>query len=138
MLTSSSPQADPRLHLTLRTCLQVLRFHHIEWWCLDATSTAKRSVHTRSCFSPQIFKTNMYTETITCARFGNGLGMHVVGKSDLSTGNSTFASYVLRSHDMVRCTFNPGMQQPTLVCAVLNTPPCAGVHLHCALLPNPA
>ena len=37
-----------------------------------------------------------------CCRFGNGLGMHVVGKSDQATGNTTFASYVLRSHDMVR------------------------------------
>ena len=37
----------------------------------------------------------------TSCRFGNGLGMHVVAKSDLSTANSTYASYVLRSHEMV-------------------------------------
>ena len=34
--------------------------------------------------------------------FSCGLGMHVVAKSDLTTGNSTFASFVLQSHDMVR------------------------------------
>ena len=36
--------------------------------------------------------------------------MHVVGKSDLSTGNSTYASYVLQSHETVS-TF-----QPVLLC----------------------
>ena len=29
--------------------------------------------------------------------------MQLVAKSDLSTGNTAFASYVLRSHDLVRC-----------------------------------
>lgn len=37
-----------------------------------------------------------------CGRFSWGLGMTVVAKSDLSTGNSLFASYVLQSHDLVR------------------------------------
>ena len=35
-------------------------------------------------------------------RFGWGLGMQYVAKSDLSTGNTTFASHVLKSHDLVR------------------------------------
>lgn len=34
-------------------------------------------------------------------RFAWGLGMQLVAKSDQSTGNSTFASYVLRSNDLV-------------------------------------
>ncbi|GMI76279.1 4-hydroxyphenylpyruvate dioxygenase, phytoene desaturation 1 [Hibiscus trionum] len=49
----------------------VKRFHHIEFWCTDATNTARR--------------------------FSWGLGMQSVAKSDLSTGNMTHASYLLRS-----------------------------------------
>eukprot|EP00887_Chlorella_sp_A99_P002914 scaffold6.g2914.t1 len=43
------------------------KFHHIEFWCGDATNTA--------------------------ARFGFGLGMTLVGKSDQGTGNQHCASY---------------------------------------------
>ncbi|KAG6607983.1 4-hydroxyphenylpyruvate dioxygenase [Cucurbita argyrosperma subsp. argyrosperma] len=50
---------------------KVKRFHHIEYWCTDATNTARR--------------------------FSWGLGMPIVAKSDLSTGNLTHASYLLRS-----------------------------------------
>jgi len=49
-------------------------FHHMEFYCGDATNT--------------------------CRRFQQGLGMNVVAKSDLSTGNQLFASYVLQSHRM--------------------------------------
>ncbi|KVI09294.1 4-hydroxyphenylpyruvate dioxygenase-like [Cynara cardunculus var. scolymus] len=49
----------------------VKRFHHVEFWCSDATNTARR--------------------------FSWGLGMPIVLKSDLSTGNATHASYLLRS-----------------------------------------
>jgi len=46
--------------------------------------------------------------------------MRVVAKSDLSTGNSVFASYVLQSNDLVRCAActrhvpvcGAGLQQP--------------------------
>jgi len=51
------------------------KFHHIEFYCGDATNTA--------------------------ARFSWGLGMPLVAKSDQSTGNLTYASYVLKSHDLV-------------------------------------
>mmetsp|Transcript_32180 Transcript_32180/g.81790 ORF Transcript_32180/g.81790 Transcript_32180/m.81790 type:complete len:476 (-) Transcript_32180:554-1981(-) len=51
------------------------RFHHVEFWCSDATTTYKR--------------------------FQTGLGMGLVAKSDLSTGNSCFASYALQSHELV-------------------------------------
>lgn len=38
----------------------------------------------------------------TCAqRFVYGLGMRLVAKSDHSTGNQTFASYVAQSGDLV-------------------------------------
>ncbi|KAI3436403.1 hypothetical protein D9Q98_005820 [Chlorella vulgaris] len=51
------------------------KFHHIEFWCGDATNTA--------------------------ARFGYGLGLTHVAKSDQSTGNHHFASHVLQSGDLV-------------------------------------
>lgn len=40
-------------------------------------------------------------------RFGWGLGMQYVAKSDLSTGNTTFASHVLESNDLVCQPFLP-------------------------------
>ncbi|KAI3793801.1 hypothetical protein L1987_36423 [Smallanthus sonchifolius] len=49
----------------------VKSFHHVEFWCSDATNTARR--------------------------FSWGLGMPIIHKSDLSTGNTTHASYLLRS-----------------------------------------
>jgi len=53
---------------------KVKRFHHVEFWCTDATNTA--------------------------LRFSQGLGMPIVAKSDLSTGNLIHASYLLRSGDL--------------------------------------
>ncbi|KAJ4850589.1 hypothetical protein Tsubulata_017191 [Turnera subulata] len=52
----------------------VKRFHHVEFWCTDATNTARR--------------------------FSWGLGLPIVAKSDLSTGNAAHASYLLRSGDL--------------------------------------
>ncbi|KAL5731996.1 4-hydroxyphenylpyruvate dioxygenase [Ranunculus cassubicifolius] len=52
----------------------VKRFHHIEFWCTDATNSARR--------------------------FSLGLGMPIVSKSDLSTGNMVHASYLLRSGEL--------------------------------------
>nr|QCQ84273.1 putative 4-hydroxyphenylpyruvate dioxygenase [Ambrosia artemisiifolia] len=49
----------------------VKSFHHIEFWCSDATNAARR--------------------------FSWGLGMPILYKSDLSTGNHTHASYLLNS-----------------------------------------
>jgi 4-hydroxyphenylpyruvate dioxygenase len=54
---------------------EVDRFHHVEFWCGDATNTARR--------------------------FTWGLGMHEVAKSDLSTGNKHFASSVVQSNELV-------------------------------------
>ncbi|KAM1131398.1 hypothetical protein EV1_045578 [Malus domestica] len=54
---------------------KVRRFHHVEFWCTDATNAA--------------------------LRFSWGLGMPMVAKSDLSTDNQTHASYLLRSGDLV-------------------------------------
>ncbi|KAG5064643.1 hypothetical protein AAZX31_02G267700 [Glycine max] len=53
---------------------QVNRFHHIGFWCTDATNSSRR--------------------------FSWGLGMPIVAKSDLSTGNQIHASYLLRSGDL--------------------------------------
>ncbi|XP_010053920.2 4-hydroxyphenylpyruvate dioxygenase [Eucalyptus grandis] len=49
-------------------------FHHVEFWCTDATNASHR--------------------------FSWGLGMPIVAKSDLSTGNATHASYLCRSGDL--------------------------------------
>jgi len=53
----------------------VHRFHHIEFWCPDATSAYKR--------------------------FQTGLGMQLVAKSDQATGNTQYGSYVLQSDELV-------------------------------------
>ncbi|KAK4795756.1 hypothetical protein SAY86_028082 [Trapa natans] len=53
---------------------RVIRFHHVEFWCTDATNAARR--------------------------FSWGLGMPLVAKSDLSTGNPVHASYLCRSGDL--------------------------------------
>ncbi|KAI3900846.1 hypothetical protein MKW92_051815 [Papaver armeniacum] len=52
----------------------VKKFHHIEFWCGDATSSARR--------------------------FSFGLGMPIVAKSDLTTGNMVHVSYLLQSGDL--------------------------------------
>ena len=61
-------------------------FHHVEFWCGDATTTA--------------------------SRFAVGLGMQLIAKSDLSTGNKTYASYVLNSHDLT-FVFSAPSYRPT-------------------------
>ncbi|KAK9072646.1 hypothetical protein SSX86_009081 [Deinandra increscens subsp. villosa] len=53
----------------------VRRFHHVEFWCSDATNTSRR--------------------------FSWALGMPVIAKSDLSTGNNAHASYLLRSDQLL-------------------------------------
>ncbi|GAB2275177.1 4-hydroxyphenylpyruvate dioxygenase [Dionaea muscipula] len=53
---------------------KVKRFHHIEFWAADATNCSRR--------------------------FSWGLGMPIVAKSDLSTGNLVHASYLLRSGNL--------------------------------------
>ncbi|XP_078433392.1 4-hydroxyphenylpyruvate dioxygenase [Wolffia australiana] len=49
-------------------------FHHVEFWCGDATNTSRR--------------------------FSFGLGMPLASLSDLSTGNQLHASYLLRSNNL--------------------------------------
>lgn len=61
--------------------IAVQRFHHLEFFCGDATTTYKR--------------------------FMLGLGMKLVAKSDLSTGNKDSASYVVRTGDMMMCFTAP-------------------------------
>eukprot|EP00752_Nemacystus_decipiens_P018320 g16436.t1 len=50
------------------------KFHHVEFYCGDATATASRFIW--------------------------GLGMKLVAKSDQSTGNTQHASYVVQSNDL--------------------------------------
>jgi 4-hydroxyphenylpyruvate dioxygenase len=57
------------------------RFHHIEFWCADATQASHR--------------------------FTWGLGMPEVARSDLSTGNMTYASHALQSGELVFCFTAP-------------------------------
>jgi 4-hydroxyphenylpyruvate dioxygenase len=57
------------------------RFHHVEYYCGDATTTYKR--------------------------FTLGLGMKLISKSDLSTGNSESASYVIQSGELTMCFTAP-------------------------------
>jgi len=53
----------------------ILRFHHIEFWCSDATQASHR--------------------------FTWGLGMPEVARSDMSTGNLTYASHAVQSGELV-------------------------------------
>lgn len=53
----------------------VQRFHHVEFWCSDATNTSHR--------------------------FSWALGMPMIAKSDLSTGNTTHASYIIGSGELL-------------------------------------
>ncbi|RHZ09573.1 hypothetical protein DYB26_011180 [Aphanomyces astaci] len=50
------------------------KFHHVEFYCQDATNVSKR--------------------------FGWGAGLNLVAKSDQSTGNHAYASYVMQSGDL--------------------------------------
>jgi 4-hydroxyphenylpyruvate dioxygenase len=53
---------------------EVKKFHHIEFYTQDATNVYKR--------------------------MSWGLGMHLIGKSDQSTGNHTYASYVIETGEV--------------------------------------
>ncbi|GER54030.1 4-hydroxyphenylpyruvate dioxygenase [Striga asiatica] len=68
----------------------VRRFHHIEFWCGDATNAARR--------------------------FSWGLGMPLAAKSDLSTGNSAHASYLIRSGQLdflFTAPYSPSVSDPS-------------------------
>lgn len=71
----AAPSVDVEDLSTVLTDKALIKsFHHVEFYCGDATNTYKR--------------------------FLVGLGMELVSKSDQSTGNTIHASYVLRSGDM--------------------------------------
>ncbi|KMT02472.1 hypothetical protein BVRB_9g204200 [Beta vulgaris subsp. vulgaris] len=68
----------------------VKRFHHVEFWCGDATNVSRR--------------------------FSWGLGIPIVAKSDLSTGNSVHASYLLRSYNLCflfTSPYSPSISSPS-------------------------
>ncbi|KAG9439046.1 hypothetical protein H6P81_019211 [Aristolochia fimbriata] len=67
----------------------VRRFHHVEFWCSDATNVSRR--------------------------FSFGLGMPIVAKSDISTGNLAHASYLLRSGSLsflFSAPYSPSISTP--------------------------
>lgn len=61
-------------HNPMSDRFDVRHFHHVEFYCGDATNTSKR--------------------------FQWGLGLNLVAKSDQSTGNHEGASYVTQSNDV--------------------------------------
>jgi 4-hydroxyphenylpyruvate dioxygenase len=62
-------------HNPMSDKFNVEKFHHLEFYTSDATNTARRFIW--------------------------GLGMKQVGKSDLTTGNKDYTSFVLQSNDIV-------------------------------------
>ena len=70
----------------------VKAFHHLEFYCGDATTTYKR--------------------------FMSGLGLDLVGKSDQSTGNQAHASYFLQSND-VKMVFTAPYKQTDVADGVI-------------------
>jgi hypothetical protein len=73
-LQSSLDSSAVGLENPMTDKISVKHFHHVEFYCGDATNTYKR--------------------------FLLGLGMELVSKSDQSTGNTKHASYVLQSGEM--------------------------------------
>jgi 4-hydroxyphenylpyruvate dioxygenase len=66
----------------------ILRFHHLEFWCSDATQASHR--------------------------FTWGLGMPEVARSDLASGNQTYASHVLQSGETVFAFTAPYFNEPSV------------------------
>lgn len=71
--TPSQPHLNTR-HNPMTEKFEVISFHHLEFYCGDATSTYKR--------------------------FMNGLGLDLTAKSDQSTGNKAHASYLVESNEV--------------------------------------
>ena len=71
--TPSQPHLNTR-HNPMTEKFEVISFHHLEFYCGDATSTYKR--------------------------FMSGLGLDLTAKSDQSTGNKAHASYLVESNDV--------------------------------------
>ncbi|CAA7405449.1 unnamed protein product [Spirodela intermedia] len=68
-------------------------FHHVEFWCADATNVSRR--------------------------FSFGLGMAIAARSDLSTGNPVHASYLLQSGDLRFLFSAPYSSSPAAIATVL-------------------
>ncbi|EKU23402.1 4-hydroxyphenylpyruvate dioxygenase, partial [Nannochloropsis gaditana CCMP526] len=89
------------------------RFHHLEFYCGDATNTSRR--------------------------FSWGLGLSQVAKSDNSTGNPLYASYVLQSQELVFVFTAPYASTPpsSSVAAALSQPSHRIAEASPSLAPSP-
>lgn len=79
----------------------VIGFDHVEFWCGDATNTSQRYIsdyilHYNFLIGYRSLNTSLQSEH----RFGFGLGMTLIARSDQGTGNQHFASYVMNSQDI--------------------------------------
>ena len=92
----------------------VHKFHHVEFWCGDATNTSRRCGRLLPCPPPPVTpvplrpldalqhaRNQPNKPKLSPCRFGYGLGMTLAAKSDQGTGNHHFASYALRSNDLL-------------------------------------
>ena len=66
-------------------------WHHIEFWCQDATNVSKR--------------------------FAIGMGMQQIARSDQSTSNYHYASYVMKTNELVFTFTAPYSKKTDKVCS---------------------
>ncbi|EWM22209.1 4-hydroxyphenylpyruvate dioxygenase [Nannochloropsis gaditana] len=100
-------------HNPLSDRFEMKRFHHLEFYCGDATNTSRR--------------------------FSWGLGLSQVAKSDNSTGNPLYASYVLQSQELVFVFTAPYASTPpsSSVAAALSQPSHRIAEASPSLAPSP-
>jgi 4-hydroxyphenylpyruvate dioxygenase len=99
----------------------VRRFHHLEFYAMDATSTSKRCVKQLRWHQARMeFCHNLRSQALMyhllaepLCRLQIGLGMTLVAKSDLSTENSACVSHVIKCNDVVFVVTAP--QAPHMV-----------------------
>lgn len=123
------------------------KFDHVEFWCGDATTTSGRwavspigvvqgglqgcLVRQRHCHRPPPHAPLHRQPKLhcppalhptSCCRFGFGLGLTQVAKSDQSTGNHHFASYVMQSGASMASIWGRKAAKDALPAAALRAP----------------
>eukprot|EP00976_Prorocentrum_cordatum_P004612 90615-Prorocentrum_minimum.AAC.4 len=92
--------ANFKRHNPMSDRFTVHSFHHLDFWCVanpcnpPSDCLTPATVIPDSCGRLGVFRCADASNTYR--RFAHGLGMQLVAKSDQSTGNHTFASYVVR------------------------------------------